>query len=360
MKAQDNHLAGTLADWGEFRLINDVILPVLKDTTVLNPLGDDCAYLPMADGSYSLAITTDAAPIPLVWHLGHKSYWVWGWYSVLINASDLAAGGARPLAFTSSVEAPASMQADDLKDFFSGMAAACKEIKIPNAGGNIRSAPRFECHGTALGTVDTNKLLTRSGCNPGDAIVAIGDCGRFISAYLKAQATGLASLPEDEQNRLLRPLPQLRAMECLNTAGVLSAASDNSDGVLGALWNIAERSECGFEVQMDDRTVPDEVKSVATKFKISPWNLMFFWGDWQVLAAVRSTEVRRFRAICEESAINYLELGWAIDSPPVLYGRNNGQRQRLNILRNENFIPTAFNADIEHQLRYMLYTPLFA
>ena len=57
----------TLADWGEFRLIKEVILPTLKDFSL--PLGDDCAYVSVPETNGLLAISSDAAPKPLVWQL---------------------------------------------------------------------------------------------------------------------------------------------------------------------------------------------------------------------------------------------------------------------------------------------------
>lgn len=358
MKNQQK-IDGTLADWGEFRIISDIILPTIDQSLLLKSLGDDCAYLTIPNSGSALAITSDSTPTPLVWNLGFESYWMLGWYSVLINASDLAAAGARPVGFTTSVEAPASMRIDDFRDFFVGISDACKEMGIPNAGGNLRSAPRFECHGTAIGIVKSKKkLLARDGCRPGDVLVSVGDCGRFISSYLRARKYGIGTLKNAERKKLIQPFPQLRAMICLHEEGFVSAASDNSDGLLGALWNIGERSNCGFEVYMDDRILHKEVKRVSVEFKIDPWNLMFFWGDWQVVATIEGRKINRFKTYCRENGVKYSILGQAIDGPPILCGVRNGKRVILPLLRNENLTASSFHTDIDAQLDYMLKTPL--
>src|SRR6266852_2901517 len=238
---------GTLGEWGEFRLISEILIPTLEGSGASLSLGDDCSYLPIPGTQQCLVITCDAAPEPLVWTMGAESYFTFGWYSVVINASDLAAAGAKPLGITSSVEAPSSLGVEQFRDFFSGMAAACKAFELQNAGGNIRQAPRFECHGMAVGMTSTKvPLLTRKGCLPGDLLVAVGESGRFISAYLKARRFGIDALEQREHDALFLPKPQLREMIILKEAGLLHASSDNSDGVLGALWNIAERSNCGI------------------------------------------------------------------------------------------------------------------
>ena len=175
--------ADRLRDWGEFRLLREVIFPALHGVSVPHGLGDDVGYVSFPGLRGQLVVTSDAGPRPLAFDLIDNPFWSWGWYAVLANVSDLASAGATPVAFTSSVEAPDDMPVSDFRSAFEGMAAACHEFGIPNAGGNIKTGPRFCCHGTAIGAVPSGSALTRRGCRPGDAIVAIGECGRFIACY---------------------------------------------------------------------------------------------------------------------------------------------------------------------------------
>ena len=266
----------------------------------------------------------------------------------------------RSVAFTSSVEAPDDMPVSDFRSAFEGMAAACHEFGIPNAGGNIKTGPRFCCHGTAIGAVPSGSALTRRGCRPGDAIVAIGECGRFIACYLMARRAGLSSLPESEKARLLRPKPQLRAMTSLRKAGVVSASSDNSDGILGAAWNIAEASGCTIEFDMKDELVSDAVRETAHVEGADPWNLMFMWGDWQVLISVPKESLAKFVRLTSRNHVPSLLLGRAGQGEPTLFGIRDGRRRPLNLLRNENFASSAFNSSVAEHLEYMLRGNLFA
>lgn len=348
-----------LDDWGEFRLISDLVIPIFQNKGVAKSLGDDCGFLPLSVHGH-LAVTTDYGPRPLVWELGHTSYWTWGWLAVVINASDLAAAGAKPIGFTSSVEAPPSMAIDDLRNFFDGMATACQEFAIPNLGGNIRAAPHFECHGTAFGLVEHKHPLTRSGCRPGDIIVAIGECGRFISAYLHAKQNGLGNIAEDEKERLLMPRPRLLEMAMLHQADVLTAASDNSDGVLGAIWNIAERSVCGMELELEEDSISSSVRKVARENKLNPWNLALCWGDWQVIVAVAKDSLQAFKQIATDCKIEHTLLGKAVEGPPKLYGMVDGRRIHLKVLRNENFAKTSYNKNVQEHLSHMLHDSIFS
>lgn len=348
-----------LSDIGEFSLLEQVVLPTLGNSKGVTSLGDDCAFIKLPSGQHELVVTTDVAPQPLSWHLGYRSYHTWGWYAVMINVSDLAAAGASPLAITTSMEAPSDMLVSDFKEFFEGIADASQEHNIANAGGNIRARSAFACHGTAIGTISSGARLRRNGAQPGDIIVSIGQCGRFASAYLRAKQSGFDSLSIDEQAILVRPVARIREMQLLHSRGLVNAASDNSDGVLGAVWNIAERSKCTIEIDMLPVALPDNVIKVASEFGYDPWNLMFFWGDWQVIASVPLARSDEFWRTSKEYSIPVQHLGHVREGPPRLLGLIEGRKHSLRLLRNENFIKSSFNINVEEHVESMLKSQLW-
>jgi thiamine-monophosphate kinase len=355
-----SHLNGqTLKDLGEFHLISNVIIPTLKDITVEKGLGDDVAYVPVPGMPGYLAITCDVGPKPLVWSLGEESLWSWGWYCVACNVSDLASAGAKPIAFTSSVEAPNDLQALSFQNLFEGMAAACKAMSIPNAGGNIRMAPRLAAHGTAIGWVNSKTLLTREGCKNGDTIVVIGKTGDFVTAYLKARYNGFNSLNDNEKDVLIKPKTQLVEMFALHQAGFIRAASDNSDGLLGTFMNLAESSKCSIKLELDNLKIPNSIKNIAKIEKIDPLNILFMWGDWQVVAAIPEELEEKFKIYASEKNISYTIFGKAKKGEPGVYAKIESKTKKMKILRNENFIQDSYNKSIESHLNYMLKTSLF-
>jgi len=350
----------TLADVGEFSLLQQVVLPTVGSSKGVTPLGDDCAVVKLPSGQHDLVVTTDVAPRPLAWHVGHQSYRTWGWYTIVINISDLAAAGATPLAITTSIEAPGNMLVNDFKEFFDGIADACQEHGIANAGGNIREAPKFACHGTAIGIVPVGSQLKRNGAQPGDILVSIGECGRFAAAYLKGEKYGFDKLSKDDQIRLTRPHARTKEMQILHSQGLVNAACDNSDGVLGSLWNIAEASKCAIELDISPDLIPKQVAEAASEFGYNPWNLMFFWGDWQVIASVPVNQSDNFWKSAKEHRIPVQNLGRACEGPPQLMGLSEGRRHSLRLLRNENFLKSSFNTDIEEHVDFMLRSQLWA
>jgi thiamine-monophosphate kinase len=348
-----------LSDWGEFRLLREVVLPALKGAAVSEGLGDDASSSTWPNSEQDLVVTSDLATIPLVSYLGNRDPHIHGWYAVHINASDLAASGAAPFIFTSSVEAPPDMLVADFKRFFQGMASACEAFGLRNGGGSINTGRTFSCHGTAIGTVGNGKKIRRSGCKRECLIVSIGECGLFAAAYLQALRGGLDSLASELRERMEKPVARLQEMLTLNSNDLIAAASDCSDGVLGTLWNICEASGCRIVVDMDDDKLPELVSKEAQLANLNPWNLMFFWGDWQVVCAVRPEDWTRFERVSFEERIPYVVLGTAEAGRPALFGTKHGMRRPLRILRNESFSVADYSCHGAQNVEYLLKAELF-
>ena len=346
-----------ISDRGEFRLLKELILPRLSQVSVPGGLGDDCAVMPLPGGTYDLVVTSDGTPTPAIFYLGLEDYSAFGWLSVVVNASDLASAGATPLLFISSVEASPEMRVTRIDEFFTGMAEACSEFKLSNAGGNFKSGGKLACHGCAVGLVPHGHAIGRTGCQPGDYIVAIGALGEFICAFLRARSRGTDSLCQKELQCLLHPVPQIDAMLILAQAGLVSAASDNSDGILGALQNISERSECGIVVDMTTLLPPDLI-TIAKEFGYDPWNLALCWGDWQVICSIKADLWEKFVDICQKNKIWFWKLGRASELSEGLYGKTAEGLRPLRVLRNENFVSASYGLDFNEHLKKLLETPI--
>ncbi len=211
-------------------------------------VGDDCALLQPKPGM-QMAISTDmlvsgrhffADVDPRA--LGHKA--------LAVNLSDLAACGASPLAFTLALSLP---QADEawLEPFSQGLLALADLHGCELVGGDTTKGPLNICI-TVFGEVPVGQALLRSGARAGDDVYASGTLGdaSLALAQLLAQRNGdAAPLPlcaEDmalARQRLEWPTPRLALGLALR--GVATAAADISDGLLGDLGHILERSGVG-------------------------------------------------------------------------------------------------------------------
>lgn len=211
-------------------------------------VGDDCALLQAAPGM-QLAISTDMLVAGRHFFndvdphtLGHKA--------LAVNLSDLAACGARPLAFTLALALP-DVDTAWLEPFAQGLLALADLHGCELIGGDTTRGPLNICI-TVFGEVPAGQALLRNGARAGDDIYVSGTLG--VAAMALAALQGTLQLPEallrQVRVRLEQPTPRIALGLALR--GIASAAADVSDGLLGDLGHILERS--GVGATLDTKT----------------------------------------------------------------------------------------------------------
>jgi len=207
-------------------------------------VGDDCALLQPTLGQ-QLAVSTDTLVEGRHFlstvepeRLGHKT--------LAVNLSDLAACGARPLAFTLALALP-QVDAAWLEGFSRGLLQLADAHGCELVGGDTTQGPLTICI-TIFGEVPAGQALLRSGARPGDDIYVSGTLGdaRLALEALQDQAAA-AALPAETlaAARLRLEAPTPRVALGLALRGVASAAMDVSDGLLGDLGHILRASGVG-------------------------------------------------------------------------------------------------------------------
>lgn len=229
---------------GEFDLIAKYFARPTPDT-VLGP-GDDCALLQPSPGM-QLAITTDmlVAGTHFLPDTNPKNL---GWKTLAVNLSDLAAMGAKPRWVTLSGALPTVDEAW-IAQFAEGFFACAAEYGVDVAGGDTTRGP-LNFSVTALGEIPPDQALRRDGAQPGDLIWVSGRPG--LAALGLAHLQGRVALPEPWPRLCVAALEKPRPRVALGLAlrGIASAAIDVSDGLLGDLGHIAERSGCAAAVKL--------------------------------------------------------------------------------------------------------------
>ena len=214
--------------------------------------GDDCALIAPTPGQ-QLAIASDMlvegrhflSTVPPQ-YLGHKA--------LAVNLSDLAACGARPLAFTLALALPRVDEAW-LAGFAQGLYALAELHGIELVGGDTTAGPLNICI-TVIGDVPPGQALRRDGARAGDALWVshasgggIGDA-RLALEVFRGQARVADNHWDSVRAAMEQPQPRLALGQALR--GVASSAIDLSDGLVGDLGHVLRRSGVGGLVQVDD------------------------------------------------------------------------------------------------------------
>ena len=353
----------TLGQLGELRLIDEVILPTARLHDMETVAGDDCAYIEV---NGMLAVTADVGPKPLVHALpGYgNDLEAAGWMAVVATASDVATAGAEPLFLTNCIDASPDLSVGEFRQFLGGYFQACAAFGFKNGGGDVRHGPKLVARVFGAGVCRHGRRPRRSGMRTGDHVAVVGPVGNFMATFLLARHGDSATVREgrllsEAAEVLLRPRPQLTSMQLLVGAGVISAASDTSDGLLGALDNICRSSGKGLQLALGNEMLSPRVQAAALAHAVDPWNVFNAWGDWSVAVAIPPDQVGRFRSLCDSHRIPGCLLGEATEERGMTASIAGGPLKRLTVIRNENFVSQGFNAGLSGHLDYILKTPLF-
>ena len=210
-------------------------------------VGDDCALLQPAPGM-QLAISTDMLvegrhflPGADPYKLAHKC--------LAVNLSDLAAMGARPLAFTLAFALPAA-EPTWLAAFSAGLFHLADQYGCELIGGDTTKGPLNICI-TVFGELPHAQALRRDAAQTGDDIWISGSLGdaRLALAGYRDELKLTDAQFADAMVRMHTPTPRIKLGLALRD--IAHAAIDISDGLAGDLGHILQRSGVGATLEID-------------------------------------------------------------------------------------------------------------
>jgi thiamine-monophosphate kinase len=204
-----------------------------------------------------LVVTQDALVEDVHFRLDWISWRDLGWRGAAVNLSDLAASGAEPLALVVTLAARGDTELHDVLELYEGMA----ETGVPIVGGDTSAAEKLVLSITAVGR--SERVPGRAGARPGDFLVVTGPLGAAGAAF--------------REQRFVRP--PLRLAEGRALAAHARAMIDLSDGLAIDAGQLARRSRCRLEVELE--RVP--LAAGATVEDLA------FGEDYELLAAVEET-----------------------------------------------------------------------
>jgi AIR synthase-related protein len=206
-------------------------------------VGDDCAAIPDGDGFLLLAIEG------FMNEFVAGDPWFAGWCGVMVNVSDVAAMGGRPIALVDAVWAASE---EDAAPVLAGMRAAAKAFGVPMVGGHTNTrTDRGQLSVAILGRA--RKLLTSFDAQPGNRLVAAIDLrGRYREPFANWEAA--TDAPSGRLRDDLDVLPAIAESDLS-----LAAKDISQGGIVGTAMMLAECSGVGAIVDVTAIPRPDGV-----------------------------------------------------------------------------------------------------
>lgn len=277
-------------------------------------IGDDCALLSPAPGT-TLAITTDTLVsgrhfLPDVdpARLGHKS--------LAVNLSDLASMGARPLAFTLALALPEA-DARWLEGFASGLFALADRFGCELIGGDTTRGP-LNIGITAFGELPAGCALRRDRAEPGDDLWVSGELGGGVLALqLRRADVDLGPISAEAAAQAFDRLdtPEPRVALGIALRHLARAAIDVSDGLLGDLGHICERSRVGAEVHWE--SVPLAPALAAAAPQARPGLALAGGDDYELLFTAPPENRSAIEALAERLGLPLSRIGSVVSGAGV-------------------------------------------
>jgi len=306
----------TAEELGERRIIELLIEKYRKTPEMAVPFGDDVAATPINKNLLAILKTdvlvgkTDVPPSMTLWQAARKA--------VVMNVSDFAAKGVRPLALLTSLTIPRSYSKKDVEEIGEGLNAGAEEYDTYIVGGDTGEGVDLTICCMVFGVAKRNDLMLRSGAGVGDILAVTGLFGR-TSAGLKILLKGL-NAPKEIRKNLVESvcLPKARLREGLVLARTKAVTSsiDSSDGLAICLHELGKNSGIGFEVT--DLPIAPKVAEFAKINGLNPEELALYGGEeYELVLTIKPGSWKRVERALAEVGERLIPIGKAVKGKEV-------------------------------------------
>ena len=235
-------------------------------------VGEDCAAMKLSPGEI-FVISTD----PITGTVKDV-----GMLAIQITANDLASSGAEPVGVMLTVLLPEEVEEADIREMMRQVEDACAHFHIQVMGGHTevtRAVTQPVISVTGVGKVREDRLVSTAGAKPGQDILVtkwIGIKGTSIIAKEKEKELlehFSAAFVDTAKgfDQYLSVLPDSRiAVE----HGVSAMHDVTEGGIYGALWEVAEASGIGLEIDLKAIPIRQETVEICEYFELNPYYLI--------------------------------------------------------------------------------------
>jgi thiamine-monophosphate kinase len=251
----------TVGQIGERALVAHLRSRIPQGPGVVTGVGDDAAVVELAGLAL---VTTDAMVEGVHFNRDWSPGRLLGRKALSVNLSDVAAMGGIPRFATVSLALPHTVPIEFIDLLYDGLLERGAETGVHIVGGNVaRTEGPISIHVTVIGQAE--RVLLRSGAQPGDMIVVTGRLGgaacglRLLAQGARLSGDGLLESTgvwtESSGPSLLAclraqldPSPPLAFARSLTQHDVVHAAMDLSDGLSGDLLHMCTESDLAARV----------------------------------------------------------------------------------------------------------------
>jgi hydrogenase maturation factor len=206
-----------------------------------------------------------------------------GRLAVHVVCNDLAAMGAEPLGVLATLLFPAGVSADRIAQLVADVDATARALGVEVLGGHTEVAPGISAPlvvMSGVGKARRERVLTAGSARAGDALVltkAAALEGTHVLANDLAhrlQALGVGEAVLEEARAYATELSVLPEARLALELGATAMHDPTEGGVIGAAWEMAEASGCGFSVSAAAIPIRMPTREICAALAVDPLRLI--------------------------------------------------------------------------------------
>lgn len=301
----------------ELNFISNLVSLFAKAPYQKNQLNEsDAEIIFLQESNIHLAITTDSIAEEIKTGLYDSPYLI-GWMTVIVNISDLAAVGAKPLGIVVNQTFTEDKKND--KEFLRQLQSGINDALIASGtyllGGDTNFYSQLQMGATALGIIDGENHLSRKGHKVGDLLYTTGKLGR-------GNAYAAYKLMNQKMRIDYQPLPKIKESTIIRKYA--TSCIDTSDGFIFAIDTFIKNKNMGFELtcQLSD-ILDEEGFSVCNFLQIPPFSLLAgVHGEFELIFTIPKSSEKAFLKNAQKENFKPILLGKVINETVLKYPSN--------------------------------------
>tara|TARA_R110000868_G_scaffold2321_1_gene17184 strand:+ start:40054 stop:41022 length:969 start_codon:yes stop_codon:yes gene_type:complete len=302
-----------MAGGGEFDFIRTRLAPLTRGHPAALSLRDDAAILTPREGQ-QIVLASDML-IAGVHFLDTDAPEIAAERAIRSNLSDLAAMGAMPLGYLSSIGWSRSATADWRERFIDGLALAQDAFGLRLLGGDTTAGPGpFSISLTLIGEVPQGEALLRTTARAGEDVWVSGTIGDAVLGLEIAR--GESAAEPGLLERYQRPQPRLELGIALR--GLASACMDVSDGLIADAGQLARASGIGIELAAQDVPLSDAARSrIAGEGEAGLIRLVTGGDDYELIFSAPAHHRAALNGLAGRLGLSLSRIGRTVEAPGV-------------------------------------------
>ena len=309
----------------EFDLIARYFAPLAKDVPGAMGLKDDAGLIRVAHGM-ELVVSSDTV-ISGVHFPEDTAPGDIARRALRVNLSDIAAKGARPLAYTMALQLPRETGETWLDAFARALADDQKTYAVGLLGGDTTGTPGpLSVNINIFGQVTENKSIKRLDAQVDDDVYVTGSVGDAMLGLAALQgrfAAADSSSRDYLAARFLRPDPRVSVGPRL--IGLANAAADVSDGLIADLGHICRASDAAADIWLCDVPLSGAARAAVTDDQPLHLSLLAGGDDYEIVFTAPDSVRSAIEDVARDTGVAITRIGRMVardgrDRPVVVFG----------------------------------------